>query len=159
MINHTNYTERRLNDFNGHAQAAARERSRAADGVSFDPQKWLEADAGLLSAVQKAPREFGIEPDEGIELSCAAGSLIALCPGCLHSSSENRGEASRYIVVQSFYHSTEAALMQEKYAQMRYLEGFHQDTHDAVSPPLRQMLRGKALWGKDGANLSALAKL
>jgi hypothetical protein len=30
---------------------------------------------------------------------------------------------------------------------MRYLKGFHADTHAAASPALRPMLHGKALWG------------
>ena len=130
--------------------AAAYEHSRGKDGFTYDATAWAAYDRDtLLKDIQARPRDFGIEPDAGVEFPCAAGSLVVFCPDCLHSSSENRSKqgASRYVVVQSFYHATAATLLQERYARMRYLKGFHCDLHAAVSPALRPMLYGRALWG------------
>ena len=131
--------------------AAAKEHSRGVDGITYDPEVWAAYDRdALLTGIQSRPRDFGIDPDTGVELFCSAGSLVVFCPGCLHSSSENRSRlgASRYVVVQSFYHETAADLLQKRYAGIRYLKSFHRDTHAAVSPALRPMLRGRALWGE-----------
>ena len=35
---------------------------------------------------------------------CSAGSLVIFCPFTLHTGSANRGQKSRYVCVQSFYH-------------------------------------------------------
>ena len=121
------------------------------DGTTYDAAAWAAYDRdSLLMDIQSRPRDFGIDPEGGVEISCSAGSLVVFCPSCLHSSSENRSRAgaSRYVVVQSFYHETASELLQKRYAGMRYLKGFHSDTHNAVSPAVRPMLRGRALWGE-----------
>eukprot|EP01052_Picozoa_sp_SAG31_P020040 SAG31_NODE_1488_length_8104_cov_6.771585_5_plen_199_part_00 len=130
--------------------AAARQRSRAADG-SYDETAWRAYDREALRVdINARPEGFGIDPSAGVELPAAAGSLVVFDPGCLHSSSENRSAAgaSRYVVVQSFYHHSDAAILQEQYVRSRYLKGFHTDTHASVCGALERMLHGKALWGE-----------
>jgi hypothetical protein len=121
--------------------AAERRRSGSAAGGEVD----LDS---LLAEIQAAPLKFGIDPSLGVEIPAQAGSLLIFDPGCLHSSSENRGEASRYVLVQSFYHATDATVIHDKYSRLRYLKAFHADTHAAVAPALRPLLHGKALWGE-----------
>jgi len=84
----------------------------------------------------------------------------------------NRGDWSRYVVVQSFNHVsfvwrergispcllnaqrysleqvTDAKLIQQQLVRDRYLKGFHPDAHAAIAPPLRQILKGPGLWGE-----------
>jgi len=130
--------------------AVAQRHSRGSDG-RYDAEAWRACDRDkLMQEISTQPQDFGINLSEGIELPAAAGSLVVFCPSCLHSSSENRSEtgASRYVVVQSFYHETDAALLQERYAEMRYLKGFHRDVHTSVPAVLRPMLHGRALWGE-----------
>jgi hypothetical protein len=78
---------------------------------------------------------------------------VVFCPFCLHSGSANTRPAapSRYVLVQSFQHHTDARLLRENLVRKRYLKGFHPDTHAglaAIAPELGEMLRGKNLWGE-----------
>ena len=108
--------------------------------------------ASNLENRQQCIDEFGIDPAEGVEIPAPEGALVIFCPFCLHSGSPNvHGEVSRYVVVQSFQHHAAAELLRENLARKKYLKGFHQDTHDSlakIAPSLREMLRGKHLWGE-----------
>eukprot|EP01052_Picozoa_sp_SAG31_P027375 SAG31_NODE_2559_length_5487_cov_68.463066_1_plen_521_part_00 len=104
-----------------------------------------------LETRQTCIDEFGIDPADGVEITAPEGALVVFCPFCLHSSSPNHGKVPRYVVIQSFQHYAAAELLRNTLVKRRYLKGFHQDTHDALAtlaPPLRQLLRGKHLWGE-----------
>ena len=120
--------------------AAGREHSRAADGASYDEAKWRAQDREALRVeINSRPQDFGIDPSTGVELHAKAGSLVVFDPSCLHSSSENRSRAgaSRYVLVQSFYHHSDARVLQQHYQAGRYICRFHPDVHHGVSGAVR----------------------